>query len=179
MGGQLLRGVGASLGAMLVSFERAHRRQNGRYGSAPQYFGACKPNRNQSSRQSISCVVRMWQVHSQVVRLMLHPGNYHQRLARRVRQGHEQFRLRNSADRTQVLHDHVATAEKVLFTQPGGTAYCNIFRTVYRDSPNSMATARLLLPSTRAACRTQPSTSTWNIPPVSHEFCCRSNNSRN
>ena len=52
-------------------------------------------------------IVRVWQVHRQVMRLLLHACHYHQRfaevclrLARRVRQGNNISRMCNSADRT-------------------------------------------------------------------------------
>ena len=51
---------------------------------------------------------------------------------------------------------------------PGGNEYSSIFLTVFRASPNSRATARRLLPSTRTARRTRAYTSTSYMPPVSH-----------
>lgn len=45
--------------------------------------------------------------------------------------------------------------------------------------PNSLATVRWLLLSTRTARRTRPEISTWNIPSELHEPCLQDNISRN
>ena len=156
-------------------------------------------------------VVGVGQVHRQVVRLPLHSGDHHQRLAevclrfpRSMHQWHEHLPGPQSMSANIVLHDGVAAGERVLGPQPlkdhaspsvlpllprpplvvfqnrvdraqprtqlpgraspaagagtqgGHRVAASIFRTVSRDIPNSRATARSLLPSTRTARRTRP-----------------------
>ena len=70
-------------------------------------------------------VVRVRQVHGQIVRLALHPGDLHQafakvrlRIPRRMRQRHEHLPLAHLPQPHVVLHDGVAACIAVLVPQP-------------------------------------------------------------
>ena len=70
-------------------------------------------------------IVRMRQVHRQVVRLLLNAGDHHHRfaevrlrLARRMRQRHEHLLTAQRRRSHVVLHDGVAAGELMLFLQP-------------------------------------------------------------
>ena len=61
--------------------------------------------------------VRMRKVHRQKVRLLLPTGNHHQRLARRVRQGHKHLLVARHRHVHVVLHYRVTARELMLFAQ--------------------------------------------------------------
>src|ERR1019366_4430302 len=76
-------------------------------------------------KRGYEAIVGMGQVHRQVVRLLFHAGNHHQRFAevrlcfaRRMRQRNEHLPAVQLRRPHVVLHDRVAANETVLFLQP-------------------------------------------------------------
>jgi hypothetical protein len=45
------------------------------------------------------------------------------------------------------LHGFIEDADGFFLSQPGGNAHASIFRIVFRDSPNSRAASRMLIPT--------------------------------